>query len=157
MILHIGTNDSTFYNATEIVEESWKLKQHILEQFSIVTLAISTPTLRTDKANANSINVEVTELLRTCEETVMTHPNIKEEHLDKYGLHVNNIGRRILAKSLLLGAQAIWHAKDSNIKADSKNLLDLNRNDSLMPICQFLKHQIAGSDYTLSGLSGSIP
>ena len=107
MILHIGTNNSTFYSATEIVDESRKLKQHILEQFSIVTLAISTPTLRTDKANANSINVEVTELLRTCEETVITHPNIKEEHLDKYGLHVNNIGRRILAKSLLLGAQAI--------------------------------------------------
>ena len=25
-----------------------------------------------------------------------------------------------------------------------------------MPICQFLEHQIADPDYTLSGLSGSI-
>ena len=36
------------------------------------------PTLRTDKANANLINAEVTELLRTCEEKIITHPNIKE-------------------------------------------------------------------------------
>ena len=76
------------------------------------------PTLRTDKANANLINAEVTELLRTCKEKVITHPNIKEEHLDKYGLHINNV-------------------------------------DTRMPICQFLEHQIADSDYTLSGLSGS--
>ena len=60
-----------------------------------------------DKANAKLINAEVTELLRTCEKKIITHPNIKEEHLDQYGLHINNIGTRTLAKSLLLGAQAI--------------------------------------------------
>ena len=107
MILHIGTNDSTFHSATETVEEIGKLKQYILEQLPTVKLVISTLTLRTDKANANLINAEVTELLRTCEEKIITHPNIKEEHLDKYGLHINNIGTRILAKTLLLGAQAI--------------------------------------------------
>ena len=103
MILHIGTNDSAFYSATEI----GKLKQYILEQLHTVKLVISTPTLRTDKANANLINTEVTELLRTNEEKIITHPNIKEEHLDEYGLHINSIGTQILAKSLLLGAQAI--------------------------------------------------
>ena len=68
---------------------------------------ISTPTLRTDKAKVNLINAEVTELLRTSEEKIIGHPNIKEEHLDKFGLHINNIGTQILAKSILLGAQAI--------------------------------------------------
>ena len=82
MILHIGTNDSTFYSATEIVEEIGKLKQYILEQLPTVKLVISTPTLRKDKANTNLINAEVTELLRTNEEKIITHPNIKEEHLD---------------------------------------------------------------------------
>ena len=43
----------------------------------------------------------VTEILRTNEEKIITHPNIQEKHLDKYGLHTNNIGTRILAKSLL--------------------------------------------------------
>ena len=66
-----------------------------------------TPSLRTDKANTNLVNAEVTELLRTNEEKIITHPDIKDEHLDKYGLHINNIDTRILAKSLLLGAQAI--------------------------------------------------
>ena len=82
MILHIGTNDSTFYSATEIVEEIGKLKQYILEQLPTVKLVISTPALRKDKANTNLINAEVTELLRTNEEKIITHPNIKEEHLD---------------------------------------------------------------------------
>ena len=82
MILHIGTNDSTFYSATEIAEEIGKLKQYILEQLPTVKLVISTPTLRKDKVNTNLINAEVTELLRTNEEKIITHPNIKEEHLD---------------------------------------------------------------------------
>ena len=43
----------------------------------------------------------VTDILRTNEEKIITHPNIQEKHLDKYGLHTNNIGTRILAKSLL--------------------------------------------------------
>lgn len=106
-----------------------------------------TPTFRTDKANTNLLNAEVIELLRTNEEKIITHPDIKNEHLDKYGLHINNIDTRILAKSLLLGAQAIWHAKDSSIKADTENLLNLNENDCLMSICQLLKHQKAGSDF----------
>ena len=55
----------------------------------------------------NLVNAEITELLRTNEEKIITHPDIKDEHLDKYGLHINNIDTRILAKSLLLGAQAI--------------------------------------------------
>ena len=55
----------------------------------------------------NLVNAEVTELLRTNEEKIIIHPDIKDEHLDKYGLHINNIDTRILAKSLLLGAQAI--------------------------------------------------
>ena len=60
MILHIVTNDSTFYRAAEIMEEIGKLKKYTLEQFPTVKLVISTPTLRTDKANANLINAEVT-------------------------------------------------------------------------------------------------
>ena len=108
MILHIGTNDSTFYSATEIVEEIGKRKQYVLEQLPTVKLVISTPTLRTYKANANLINAEVTELLGTNEEKItITHPNIKEEHLDNYDLNINNIGKRNLAKSLLSVAQAI--------------------------------------------------
>ena len=35
MILHIGTNDSTFYSATEIVEEIVTLKQCIPEKYKL--------------------------------------------------------------------------------------------------------------------------
>ena len=77
------------------------------------------------------------------------------EHLHKYGLHINNIGTRILAKSLILSAEAIGHAEDSSNNANPENLINLNENDSTMPICQFFEHQIADSDCNLSGLSGS--
>lgn len=75
MILNIGTNDLPFYSATENVEEIGKLKQYILLKSAIVKLVISNPTLRTDKTNANLINIKVTEHLRTNEEKIITHPN----------------------------------------------------------------------------------
>ena len=65
IILHIETNDSAFYSTLEIADEIGKLKQYILEQLKwviLVKLVISTTTLRTDKANANLINAEVTKL-----------------------------------------------------------------------------------------------
>ena len=64
-------------------------------QIPTVKLLISTPTLTTDKTNPNLINTgEGIELLRISNETIITHSNIKVEHLDKYsfGLHINNIG-----------------------------------------------------------------
>ena len=76
--------DVFFYSATEIVEKTGKLKQYILELLPTVKLVISTQTLRTDKANVNSISAEVTELLGTKDEKI--------KHLGKYGLHTDNIG-----------------------------------------------------------------
>ena len=81
---------------------------------------ISTPTLITDKANANLIDTELTKLLWTNEKKIITGPKIKEEHLDKYALHIKNVGTTALAKSLSLCAQAIWHAKDSSITTGSE-------------------------------------
>ena len=95
------------------------------------------PALRTDKANANLTNIEVTELLLTYEEKIITHPNIKDEYLSKCGLQIDT---RISAKYLLLGAQAIRHAKYSSIKAQSEILQNINKKDSIMPICQILEH-----------------
>ena len=79
---------------------------------------------------------------------------VKGEYLDKYGLHINNIDTLILTKSLLSGAQASWHAKNYSINAEHESLLNINENHSIMPICQFFEHQVASSDYSLSGLSG---
>ena len=93
MILHIGTNNSPFYSATQIVEEIGKLNIYLNS-----CIVISTPTLRMNKVNANLINSDVTERLRTNEEKIITHPNIKEEHLDKYDLYINNIDTSIFSK-----------------------------------------------------------
>lgn len=47
MILHIGTNDSPFYSATEIAEEIGKRKQYTLVQLPTVKLVISKKALLT--------------------------------------------------------------------------------------------------------------
>ena len=44
------------------------------------------------------------------------HTNITEDHLNAYGLHINGYGTRVLAKTLISGAQAIRREKDSLIK-----------------------------------------
>ena len=93
MILHIGTNNSPFYSATQIVEEIGKLNI-----YSNSCIVISTPTLRMNKVNANLINSDIMERLRTNEEKIITHPNIKEEHLDKYDLYINNMDTSIFSK-----------------------------------------------------------
>lgn len=47
MMLHIGTNDSPFYSATEIVEKIGKRKQYTLVQLPTVKLVISEKALLT--------------------------------------------------------------------------------------------------------------
>ena len=52
-------------------------------------------------------------LLETNNYVLIEHPNIKENHLDRYGLHLNHDGTRVLVKNLRLCGQKYWHNKDS--------------------------------------------
>ena len=85
IILHVGTKDALHIKADEMLEES-------------------APTIRLDKHNANE-SINFIKLLETNYFLLNKHPNIKENHLDRYGLHLNHDSTRVLAKNLRLCAQ----------------------------------------------------
>ena len=64
-------------------------------------IAISTPLLRVDKANANGINQDFKEMVKESRLDYFSHQNIKESHIDEYVLHINRTGSSILAKNLI--------------------------------------------------------
>ena len=65
------------------------LRNFILKYLPSSRATISTPVLRVDKANANDINKDFTELFKESNLDYISHENIKELHIDQYGLHVN--------------------------------------------------------------------
>ena len=70
-----------------------------------VKTILSDPTIKVDKHNANEGNIDFIKLLEANDFLLIKHPNIKENHLDRYGLHLNHDGTRVLAKNLRLYAQ----------------------------------------------------
>ena len=100
IILHVGTNDAPHIKADEILEELGKLKSSIWEMLLSVKIILSVPTIRLHKHNANENNIDFIKLLETNDSLLIKHLNIEENHLDKYGLHLNHDGTRVLAKNL---------------------------------------------------------
>ena len=80
---------------------------------SSVKIVLSAPTIRVDKHNGNENNIDFIKFLEKNNYVLIKRPNIKENHLDRYGLHLNHDGTRVLAKNLRLCAQKYWHDKDS--------------------------------------------
>ena len=70
-----------------------------------VKIILSAPTIRVEKHNENESNIDFMKLLETKDSLMIKNPDIKENHLDRYGFHLNYDGIRVLAKSLRLWAQ----------------------------------------------------
>ena len=98
IIIHVGTNNAPHSSSYEMFHEIQSLRNFILKYLPFVRITISTlvPVLRVDKANANDINKESSL-------DYISHENIKESHIDEYGLHINRTGSSILAKNLNSG------------------------------------------------------
>ena len=105
IILHVGTNDAPHIKADEILEELGKLKNLIWEMLPSVKIILSAPTIRVDKHNADENNIDFIKLRETNISLLIKHPNFRENHLDRYCLHLKHDGTRVLAKNLRLCAQ----------------------------------------------------
>ena len=71
-----------------------------------IKIILSARTIKVDKCNANENNIDFFfKLLETIDSLLIKHRNIKENHLDRYGLHLNHDIIRVLAKNLRLCAQ----------------------------------------------------
>ena len=75
-----------------MLEELGKLKSLILEMLPSIKIILSAPTIRVDKHNANESNINFINLLEANDFLLIKHLNIKENHLDRYGLHLNHDG-----------------------------------------------------------------
>ena len=105
IILHYGTNDAPHIKADEMLEELDKLKSLNWEMLPSVKIILSAPTIRVDRHNANENNIDFIKLLETNNSLLIKHSNIKENHLDRYALHLNHYGTRFLAENLRLCGQ----------------------------------------------------
>ena len=88
-----------------MLEELGKLKSLVWEMLPSVKIILSALTMMVDKHNANENNIDFIKSLETNVSLLIKHSNIKENHLDRYDLHLNHDGTRILAKNLRLCAQ----------------------------------------------------
>ena len=103
LIIHVGTNNALHSSSYEFFQEMQSLRNLILKYLPSARITISTPALRADKANANDINKAFTELVKESNLDYISHENIKESHINEYGLHINKTGSSILAKNLISG------------------------------------------------------
>ena len=105
IVLHVGTNDAPHIKADEMPQELGKLKSFTWEMLPSGKIILSAPSIRVEKHNANEDNIDFIKLLETNDSLLIKHPNIKENHLDRYGLHLNHDGTQALTKNLRLCAQ----------------------------------------------------
>ena len=111
------------------------LRNFILKYSPSARITISAPVLHVDKENANDINKTFTELVQESNLDYISHENIKESHINEYGLHINRTGSSILAKNLISGIRNFWCFLDSKkeVNIDGSCLNNIRFYDNLRP------------------------
>ena len=105
IVLHVGTNDAPHIKADEMLQELGKLKSFTWEMLPSGKIILSAPPIRVEKHNANENNIDFIKLLETNDSLLIQQPNIKGNHLNRYGLHLNHDGTQALTKNCRLCAR----------------------------------------------------
>ena len=101
IIIHIGTNDSSYKTEAFTYKELLNVKETITKFHpNCKNIVISSAIVRTDKKEANNILKKYNNILKQEERNVIFHNNISASHLHRDGLHLNLNGT-ILAGNLL--------------------------------------------------------
>ena len=101
LILHVGTNNAESCTSREILDKLLKLKTFISEKCPQCQTIFSTPTIRSDKAKANSRVRQLTNHLLQLEIYVVNNRNIIDRCTGRKDLRLNISGTIQLAKSFL--------------------------------------------------------
>ena len=127
IIIHIGTNDSSYKTEALTYKELLNVKETITKFHpNCKNIVISSAIVRTDKKEANNILKKYNNILKQEERNVIFHNNISASHLHRDGLHLNLNGT-VLAGNLLSRTGTSWHNEDSNNKTNLSN--DRNGNN----------------------------
>ena len=100
IILHVGSNDSTFKGWEDITAELLNLRKFILAFLPNVKLFFSSPIIRTDNQAANSTLIVISKFFSKWFDNVITHDR-KDSSCLSDGLHLNPKGSGRLATSYI--------------------------------------------------------
>ena len=101
MIVYVGTNDAPSITSREIQHNSLKLKSFVKEKLPQCKVWLSTPSLRTDNGEATLTVSQLVNHLLNLNIAVICNRNIKNRHLSRKGLHLNDTGSKLLARNFL--------------------------------------------------------
>ena len=101
MIIHTGTNDTPSSTSREIQDNLLKLKTLVNEKLPQCKVWLSTPNLRTDHGKATLTVSQLVNNLLNLNIDVIDNRNIKNRHLSRKGLHLNDSGSKLLARNFL--------------------------------------------------------
>ena len=97
LIIHAGSNNSTYDNEKTILIKLFNLKKMIEDQLPTCTVIFSTPVMRQDNTKANNVQSRLSTLLHHSNVAVVNNDNMDSQHLGKKGLHLNQRGQGRLA------------------------------------------------------------
>lgn len=101
ILLHVGTNDTSFSSADEILKNIEHLTHYIRNNLPSTKVIVSTPTIRSDNGKANLTTINLAGLIKNSGIDFMDNSNIHSEHLGRKGLHLNSKGTGRLAMNTI--------------------------------------------------------
>ena len=101
IILHVGTNDAKNLQSRTVLDNPLKLKALVKDSLPTCKVFISTPTLRTDDGKAQITVSQLTKHLLPLKIETVNNNNINIRHLGSKGLHLNQLGSKLLSKNFL--------------------------------------------------------
>ena len=101
IILHVGTNDAKNLPSRTVLDNPLKLKALVKDSLPTCKVFISTPTLRTDDGKAQITVSQLTKHLLPLKIETVNNNNINIRHLGSKGLHLNQVGSKLLSKNFL--------------------------------------------------------
>ena len=111
VILHIGTNDASSCNSSEIAKNIWKLRSFRSQKLPNANIVLSNLIMRSDTAAGKATIEEVNKELNDFDFDMIDNSNLFRAYLNGRGLHLNTKGMRQSAKNLIEGILKLWEKK----------------------------------------------
>ena len=108
MIIHIRTNDTPSSRSRDIQDNLFKLKSLVNEKLLQCKVWLSTSTLTTDHGKAALTVSQLGNHPLNLNIDVIDNRNIKNRHLRRIGLHLNDSGSKLLARNFLEKLKLFW-------------------------------------------------
>ena len=107
VILHIGINNASSHNSSEIVNNILKIRSFISQKLPNGNIVLLKPIMRSDTAAGKGTIEEVNKQLNDFDFDMIDNSNLSRAHLNGRGLHLNTKGMLQFAKNLIEGIRKL--------------------------------------------------